>query len=93
MLIADLLVRVCETVHPHASNRFQQFTQAIELVKKALVYAWMGDFEELEIQCYEMLGLSYFYLGDLKQSNFFHTKWSLAEVEPKDGYFKKVPEA
>lgn len=38
---------------------------AIDLLKKSLVYAWhINDFEK-EILAYDMIGLNFFYCGDI----------------------------
>lgn len=54
------------------------------------MYAWRADNGNLEVTCYEQMGLSCFYLGEMKDSELFHQKWSLAEKEPQSGYYKKV---
>jgi hypothetical protein len=59
-------------------------------VRKALIYSWFMNDGEDEILCYDLIGLGYFYLGDLKSAEFFHDKWCFAEIEPQEGYFRNV---
>jgi hypothetical protein len=47
-----------------------------------LVYAWVTDDFQKEILAYDMLGLNFFYSGDVKNASKFHEKYILSEVEP-----------
>jgi len=41
------------------------YSQALQLTKKALLYSWILNSSDEEIECYDLMGLAYFYLGDI----------------------------
>lgn len=39
-----------------------------------LEYAWFLNNKQGEVKAYDMLAINYFNLGELKKSNYFHSK-------------------
>ncbi len=64
------------------SNRICRYDQAIILLKKALQYAWYCNLAEREIELYDELGISNYYLGNIRNSQIYHDKFVVAEREP-----------
>lgn len=51
-------------------------------------YAWADNLEDYEIDCYDKLGMCYFYMGNVNKANYFHSKWAKCDVEPKNSYYR-----
>lgn len=75
------------------AREFQLYEYSLEMLKKALCYAWVSNDSEQEIQLYDQLGMTYYYIGDIPQSEYYHRKWYLAETEPDNGYFRQTAAA
>ncbi|CAD8123760.1 unnamed protein product [Paramecium sonneborni] len=72
------------------AKQLKQFEQARKFIQKALNYAWADNLEDYEIDCYDKLGMCYFYMGNISKANHFHTKWAKCEVEPKNSYYRQT---
>lgn len=48
-----------------------KYEEAILLLKKSLQYVWSTRDTEAEMHVYKKLGLCYYYLGDLKKSEYY----------------------
>ena len=55
--------------------------ESIIFLKKALQYAWHNKQEDLEIEIFDLLGLNNFYLGNIKNAYYFHTRYSQGSLE------------
>lgn len=71
-------------------ERLRHHNHSIKLCEKALTYAWHVGLHDEEIQAYDMIGLSYFYLGNAKKANYYHDKWAKAEIELQNSYYKRT---
>lgn len=68
----------------------KNYKQAIILLEKALTYAWANSFPEEEIQMYDIMGLCYFYEGEIEKADFYHSKWADGSIEPSSSYYRRT---
>ena len=55
-----------------------------------MCYAWNSNNIEDEIACYDLVGLSFFYMGNTNKAEYYHTKWAKGEIEKVDSYYRKT---
>lgn len=60
------------------------------LLKKALQYAWKLNNEDKELYIYDMIGLNYFYTGNLSKAEYFHNRFVLGALEMPDSATKRI---
>ncbi|CAD8123639.1 unnamed protein product [Paramecium sonneborni] len=70
------------------SKQYKLFDQQIVLVQKALMYTWAFEYHDLEIQCYDAMGIAYFYQGNIQKAEFYHQKWTSGFLEPPKSYYR-----
>ncbi|CAD8208388.1 unnamed protein product [Paramecium pentaurelia] len=70
------------------AKQLKQYEQARKFIQKALNYAWADNLEDYEIDCYDKLGMCYFYMGNINKANHFHSKWAKCDIEPKNSYYR-----
>lgn len=63
---------------------------SVTFLEKALCYAWNSNNIEDEIACYDLVGLSFFYMGNTNKAEYYHTKWAKGEIEKVDSYYRKT---
>jgi len=51
---------------------------------KFLGLAWLVNSEVKESRAYDLIGMQYYYMGNLEAAEFYHNKMNLGEMEPKD---------
>ena len=68
----------------------QKTELAIMYLKKLYRLALaMGD-RDRELLAYDLLGLQYYYLGDLEVAAYFHQKMANGEIEPEGSSYSKI---
>jgi hypothetical protein len=60
------------------------------LLKKALQYAWEVNNEDKELLIYDLIGLNYFYTGNLQKADYFHSRYMLGATEMADSATKRI---
>ncbi|CAD8111978.1 unnamed protein product [Paramecium primaurelia] len=70
------------------AKQLKQYDKAHKFILKALSYAWADNMDDYEIDCYDKLGICYFYMGDINKANHLHNKWVKCEIEPRDSYYR-----
>ncbi|CAK63709.1 unnamed protein product (macronuclear) [Paramecium tetraurelia] len=70
------------------AKQLKQYDKAHKFILKALQYAWANNFDDYEIDCYDKLGICYFYMGDINKANHLHNKWVKCEIETRDSYYR-----
>ncbi|CAD8191199.1 unnamed protein product [Paramecium octaurelia] len=70
------------------AKQFKLFDQQIILIQKALMYSWAYYYHDEEIQCYDAMGLAYFYQGNIERAEFYHQKWSSGFLEEPSSYYR-----
>ena len=68
----------------------QEYDISMRIFKKGLQYAWKVGNEEAELHIYDMFGKALFYEGKIKESKYYHTRYSQSEVERQDSALKKI---
>ena len=63
---------------------------ATRCFKKLLETAWDTDDVESEVQAYEGLGLQYFYLGELKKSNYYIDRMARGKLEKQESKIRSM---
>lgn len=56
------------------SQKLKNYPFAIKLYKKALQYSWLFNENVNEINIYDLLGMCYYYLGEVKKAYHYHEK-------------------
>jgi formamidopyrimidine-DNA glycosylase len=54
-----------------------------------LQYAWLEEFNEVEVQIYDKMGLLYYLQGDIKKAQHFHERSMNYLVEQADSQVKR----
>ncbi|CAK68138.1 unnamed protein product (macronuclear) [Paramecium tetraurelia] len=70
------------------AKQYKLFDQQILIVQKALMYSWAFDYHDLEIQCYDAMGIAYFYQGNIQRAEFYHQKWTSGFLESPKSYYR-----
>ncbi|CAD8071117.1 unnamed protein product [Paramecium sonneborni] len=70
------------------AKQFKLFDQSITLIQKALMYSWAYYYHDEEIQCYDAMGLAYFYQGNIERAEYYHQKWSSGFLEESQSYYR-----
>ncbi|CAD8122930.1 unnamed protein product [Paramecium sonneborni] len=70
------------------AKHYKLFDQQIVLIQKALMYTWAFEYHDLEIQCYDTMGIAYFYQGNIQRAEFYHQKWTSGYLEPSKSYYR-----
>jgi hypothetical protein len=60
------------------------------LLKKALQYDWELNNEDKELFIYDLIGLNYFYTGNLPKADYFHSRFMLGATELYDSATKRI---
>lgn len=60
------------------------------LLKKALQYAWELNNSDKELYIYDLIGLNYFYTGNLAKADYFHNRFALGATELSDSATKRI---
>lgn len=55
------------------------YAEAIKVYKKALQYTWKTKNIDAELLIYDLLGSAYYYQGDLKESQYYHRRFTQGE--------------
>lgn len=67
-----------------------QFDEAIHGWKLCYEHALRTQNEGVEMEVYEQLSNCYFYLGQMKKSEYFNTRFRMGVYEPQDSYIRKI---
>lgn len=71
-------------------QELRYYQLAIRSFTRALQYAWKQNNVKYELQCYDFIGLQYYYLGDLKKAKYYHEKMMNGDREPKQSEMRKL---
>jgi tetratricopeptide (TPR) repeat protein len=66
------------------------FDEAIVIFKKNLQYAWSSKNHEAELLIYDYLGECYYSQGNMKEAQYYHTRYIQSEIEGNDSAIKKI---
>jgi hypothetical protein len=66
------------------------YSEAVVIFKKALQYAWKTRSLESELLVYDYLGSAYYYQGKLKESQYYHKRFTQGEYEVNDSAIKRI---
>ncbi len=61
----------------------KDYDASIKILKKALQYAWKINDGDKEIMIYDYIGMSYFYMGDIKNAEIYHVRYVEGSSESK----------
>lgn len=61
--------------------QLRQFDQSKMYLCKFLHYAWVNNSERNELEAYDLLGMYYFYTGNLKYAQFYHERTTKGTLE------------
>jgi hypothetical protein len=64
--------------------KLKEYRKAQKSLNKMLQFAWVGQSQMGESSAYDMLSLCHFYMGDLKRSSFYHTRFVCGITESRD---------
>ncbi|CAI2358876.1 unnamed protein product [Moneuplotes crassus] len=73
-------------------QHLRDYPKAIVAFKKVLQYAWLHDSLEWEMQAYQNLATSYYYLRNLEKCRYYHTLSSTGYIESKTSYVRNLCE-
>lgn len=59
---------------------------SIKCYKKLLQLSWITRSKEAELHAYEMIGLNYYYLGDLKRAKNYSKKFLNGDCQAENSY-------
>ncbi|KAM3139251.1 hypothetical protein pb186bvf_008661 [Paramecium bursaria] len=74
----------------NCSIYLELYEYAVLFLKKALQYAWLNNNLEIENQVYERLGISYYYLGNIEKSAFYHDRSQTFDYELESSPLRKL---
>jgi len=57
---------------------------------KYLQYAWTYGSDKDELMAYDLMGMQYYYMGDLEKANYYHSRMSNGKLEPNDSNTKQI---
>ena len=66
------------------------YLQAIKIYKKALQYSLKTRNVQNQLLIYDCLGSAYYYQGSLKESQYYHKRFTQGEFEGNDSAIKKI---
>lgn len=69
---------------------FRNYEKAIVYLKKMLRLAWAIRDRQAELLAYDLLGIQFYYLGKIEDSQFYHDKMTNGALEPEDSPFYKI---
>jgi len=76
------LGRCFQAVHNHP--------MAIFYYVKLLQTAWLCNSTRYELLAYDLMGVQYYYMGDLEKAKYYHQSMMAGEVEPKHSELRKL---
>eukprot|EP00347_Sterkiella_histriomuscorum_P022582 403337936 len=82
-----------KVAYKHMGKCYQELKNskcAIRCFKKLLENAWDTNDFEAEINSYEGLGIQYYYLGDLKRSQYYTDRMMRGKIEKKDSKIREI---
>ena len=68
----------------HAYKLIKNYRFALINFKRMLQLAWYLDIQKYELMAYDMIGMQYFYLGDLERSKYYHERMWQGITESKN---------
>lgn len=66
------------------------YWEALKLYKKALQYAWKIKAVDQELLIYDLMGSAHYYEGNLRESHYYHRRFTQGEFEKHDSAIKKI---
>ena len=71
----------------------QDYQKALSYFIKMLQHSMLCHSESLEMKAYDLIGMQYYYLGDLQKAAYFHSKMSKGTFEAEDSNLRRLIEA
>jgi tetratricopeptide (TPR) repeat protein len=72
------------------ATSLKMYKESHIILKKALQYAWAVANEDKELLIYDMMGISYYYMGQLKKAEYFHSRFVLGKLELSSSATKSI---
>jgi hypothetical protein len=57
------------------------FDKAFKYLNKMVILAWDTKQLDYELKAFDLFGLTYYYIGDIKMADFFHKKMASGMAE------------
>lgn len=70
-------------------KHLKMYEDSLHFFKKALEYAWFNKQTEEELKIYDLMGQVYYYMGDIKRSEYYHER-SLGLIEGEQSPIKDL---
>lgn len=71
-------------------QELRYYNYAVQCFTKSLQFAWLLNKVVEELQCYDLIGMQYYYLGDVMKAKYYHDKMMNGKVEPDDSEVKRL---
>ena len=68
----------------------KQYSLALNYFAKMLQCSWKLNDKDHEILSYDLIGMQFFYLGDLEKSKYYHQRMVDGEIEPENSNVRKL---
>ena len=68
-------------------QKLARFEDALQCLIQFLILCWRCKDKELELQCLDMIGMQYYYLGDIPMARMFHSRFIQDIPEPERNIF------
>lgn len=68
----------------------QNYRSALNYFIKMLQFAWLCNNQDHELYAYDLIGLQYFYLGDVDKSTYFHHRVVVGKIEEETSNIRQI---
>ena len=72
------------------ASDLKRYQNAITILKKALQYAWKAKSGEHELLIYDYMGTAYYYMGEVRESEYYHHRFTQGEHEKASSAIRKM---
>lgn len=72
------------------ATHMKMYRESHIILKKALQYSWAVGNEDKELLIYDLMGINYYYLGQLKKAAYFHNRFMLGRLELPESATKRI---